>query len=124
MSVEREAVVTASLRAEDGQATLEALALVPLFIALGLGLLQLLAVGYTGVLAGNAAEAGALALAAGEDAKAEVRNALPGWSKPRVKVAAGEIEVRLRPPSPLRALSERLEVGASAAVDVSPTPAP
>jgi hypothetical protein len=113
-----------SFRAEQGQATLEALALVPLLIALGLGLLQLLAVGYTGVLAGNAAEAGALALASGGDPEAEVRDALPGWSKPRVKVAAGQVEVRLRPPSPLRALANRLEVGASAALDAPGKPAP
>lgn len=105
------------LRSTDGQATLEALALAPVFIALGLGLLQLLAVGYAGVLAGNAAEAGALALARGGDARAEARNALPGWSKARVAVEDGRVEVRLRPPSPLRAIAEQLEVTAAAAVE-------
>ena len=46
-------------------------------------LLQLLAVGYASVLAGNAAEAGALALAAGGDPVAGAREALPGWSRAR-----------------------------------------
>ena len=102
-----------------GQATIEALALVPAFVALGLGVLQLLAVGYASVLAGNAAEAGALALARGGAAKSEARDALPGWSRAhaRVKVEAGRVEVQLRPPSPLHALAERLEVTGRAAVE-------
>jgi hypothetical protein len=109
----------ARLRSARGQATIEALALIPAFIALGLGLFQLLAVGYASVLAGNAAEAGALGLARGGDAKSEARDALPGWSTAhaRVKVEAGRVEVHLRPPSPLRALAERLEVTGSAAVE-------
>jgi hypothetical protein len=111
--------VRARLRGARGQATIEALAVVPLFIALGLGLLQLLAVGYASVLAGGAAEAGALALARGGNPKVEARAALPGWSTAhaRLKVDGGRVEVRLRPPSPLRALAERLEVTGTAAVE-------
>jgi hypothetical protein len=94
----------------------------PLLIALGLAALQLLAVGYASVLAGNAAEAGALALAGASsaaEARAGVRDALPGWSRARtqVSVAGGRVTVRLRPPSLLHALSERLEVSAEAAVE-------
>ena len=113
----RTVAVRARLRSSRGQATLEALALVPVFVALGLGLLQLLAVGYAGVLAGNAAEAGALALAGRANARAEARNALPAWSNARVAVGDGRVEVRLRSPSPLRALADRLEVTATAAVE-------
>jgi hypothetical protein len=104
---------------ERGQATVEALALVPAFVALGLGLLQLLAVGYAGVLAGNAAEAGALAVARGGDPRAEVRRALPGWSAAhaRMTIERGRVRVRLRAPSPLHALAERLQVTATAAVE-------
>jgi Flp pilus assembly protein TadG len=104
---------------ERGQATVEALALVPVFVALGLGLLQLLAVGYASVLAGNAAEAGALAIARGGDPRAEVRRALPGWSAAhaRMTIERGRVRVRLRPPSPLQALAERLQVTATAAVE-------
>jgi Flp pilus assembly protein TadG len=104
---------------ERGQATVETLALVPVFVALGLGLLQLLAVGYASVLAGNAAEAGALAVARGGDPRAEARRALPGWSvaHARVQVDGGRVRVRLRPPSPVHALAERLEITGSAAVE-------
>jgi hypothetical protein len=102
-----------------GQATVEALALIPAVLAVGLGALQLLAVGYASVLAGSAAEAGALALAGGGDPRASAREALPGWSRARasIDVEGGKIEVRLRPPSPLRALAEELEVKATAAVE-------
>ncbi|HEV3379051.1 MAG TPA: hypothetical protein VG126_17390 [Thermoleophilaceae bacterium] len=102
-----------------GQATVEVMALLPLVVAVGLGLLQLLAVGYASVLAGNAAEAGALAVAAGDDGRAGARQALPGWSRARgrVDVDGGRVEVELRPPSPVNALAEALEVKASAAVE-------
>jgi len=104
---------------QDGQATVETLALIPLMIAVGLGALQLLAVGYASVLAGTAAEAGALAMAAGADPRAGVKEALPGWSKARaeVDVDEGRVAVRLQPPSPLHALSERLAITADAAVE-------
>jgi hypothetical protein len=44
---------------------------------------------------------------------------LPGWSQARARIAVsgGAVEVQLRPPSPLRALAERLEVSARAAVE-------
>jgi hypothetical protein len=105
--------------ASRGQATVEVLALVPVIVAVGLGLLQLLAVGYASVLAGNAAEAGALALAGGADARSGARQALPGWSRARarVEVTGGRVAVHLRPPSPLRALADGLEVTATAAVE-------
>jgi hypothetical protein len=108
-----------SLSSARGQATLEALGLIPLMLVVGLGMLQLLAVGYASVLAGGAAEAGALALAAGRDPRAGAREALPGWSETRsqVRVDGGRVEVSLRPPSPLRALSDELEVKAAAAVE-------
>jgi hypothetical protein len=106
-------------RAARGQATVEVIALVPLIVAVALGLLQLLAVGYASVLAGTAAEAGALAVAAGNDGRTAARQALPGWSRARarVDVDGGRVEVELRPPSPLSALAEALEVRAAAEVE-------
>jgi hypothetical protein len=97
----------------------EAVALVPALLAVGLGVLQLLAVGYASVLAGGAAEAGALALARGGDPRASAIQALPGWTEARARIGVedGRVEVRLRPPSPLHALAEGLEVTASAAVE-------
>ena len=104
---------------QRGQAAVETIALVPAVVAIGLGVLQLLAVGYAGVLAGSAAEAGALALAAGTDARTGAKDAWPGWSRARARVTVegGRVEVRLRPPSPLRALADQLEVTAAAAVE-------
>ena len=104
-----------------GQATLDVLGLLPVVVVLGLAAFQLLAVGYTSVLAGTAAEAGALALAGGADAHAAVREALPAWSRARARVNVddGRVAVRLRPPSLLAALEERLEVSAHAAVEDS-----
>jgi hypothetical protein len=106
-------------RAERGQASIELLGLLPLLVAVALAAAQLLAVGYSSVLAGNAAEAGALALAGGGDPRSGAREALPGWSRAhaRVSVSGGEVRVELRPPTLLRALAGNLEVSASATVE-------
>lgn len=110
---------TPAARPEHGQATVELLGAVPVVIAVGLIILQLLAVGYSAVLAGSAAEAGALALAAGGDPSAGVREALPGWSRAgaRVSVSDGTVRVRLRPPSAIAAVGRRLAVSARASVE-------
>jgi hypothetical protein len=106
------------VRGERGQAAVELIGALPVLLALGMALAQLLAVGYAAVLAGNAAEAGALALAARADAEASVRRALPGWSRAGaiVRVGGGQVTVRLRPPSLLNALSRKLEVASTASV--------
>jgi hypothetical protein len=106
------------LAREGGQAAVEMLGALPVLLLLGLAVAQLLAVGYAAVLAGNAAEAGALALAARADAEASVRNALPGWSRAgaSVRVEGGRVTVRLRPPSLMSALARRLEVASTASV--------
>jgi len=106
-------------RAERGQATIELLATAPLVLLVGLVVAQVMAVGYSSVLAGNAAEAGALALAGGGDARAAARASLPGWSRAhgRVAVKGGEVTVRLRPPTLLRSLPRRLEITAAAEVE-------
>jgi Flp pilus assembly protein TadG len=103
---------------ERGQASVELAAALPALMLLALVVFQLLAVGYSAVLAGDAAEAGALALAGGADARAAARGALPGWSRARmtVAVAGGSVRVALRPPSPLAVVGRRLEVHASAVV--------
>ena len=106
------------LRAERGQASVELLGALPALLVLGLVAFQLLATGYAAVLAGNAAEAGALALAGGGDARDAARAAVPGWSRAHLSVAADDdtVRVRMRPPSPLDALAREFEVGAAASV--------
>jgi len=103
---------------ESGQASVELLAALPALMLLGFVCFQLLAVGYASVLAGSAAEAGALAIAGGGDGRGAVREALPGWSarRMRVTVAGGSVRVRLQPPSPLRLVGRRLAVSADARV--------
>lgn len=107
---------------ERGQATVELVAALPALLVSALVALQLLAAGYAMTLADGAAEAGALALASGGSAADAARDALPGWAEGDVSVAVegGEVTVRLRPPSPLRAVAERLTVSSSAAARPAP----
>ncbi|MFL5832795.1 MAG: hypothetical protein ACJ76B_02290 [Solirubrobacterales bacterium] len=102
---------------EEGQATVELIAALPALLLAALVALQLLAAGYAITLADGAAEAGALALASGGSAAEAAQAALPGWAEDDVSVAVegGEVTVRLRPPSPFRAVAERLQVSSSAA---------
>lgn len=103
--------------AERGQATVELIAALPVLLLAALLALQLLVAGYALTLADGAAEAGALALASGGSAAEAARAALPGWAEDDVAVAVegGEVSVRVLPPSPIEALSERLAVSSSAA---------
>jgi hypothetical protein len=107
------------VRRQLGQASVEALAAVPLLLLAGMVLFQLLTLGHAAVLAGSAAEAGALALAAGEKPEQWAREAVPGWSRARMRVSArsGRVMVSMRPASPLGVVSRLLEVDASAAVE-------
>lgn len=106
------------MKSERGQALVELIAGMPIMVTLGLTLLQLLATGYSAVLAGNAAEAAALALAAESDPRSAMRGALPGWSEARARLEVGRstVVVRVRPPSPLDWVARRLEVERRAAV--------
>ena len=107
------------MKSEGGQASIELLGSLPAVLALGLILFQLGAVGYASVLAGNAAEAGALAMAAGADVAAGARESLPGWSRAHARVDSGHgrVQVHLQPPALLSVLSRKLEVKAEAAVN-------
>jgi hypothetical protein len=103
---------------QEGQASLELLGgAIALFLT-GLLALQLLGAGYAAVMADHAAEAAALALANGRPARPAAREAVPGWPEGAISVQArgGDVRVRLRPPSPLRFLRERLQVDGSAAL--------
>jgi Flp pilus assembly protein TadG len=101
---------------QRGQAAVELVAALPALLLAALVALQLLAAGYALTLADGAAEAGALALASGASAAPAARAALPGWARDDVDVAVddGRVTVRLRPPSPLRSIADRLAVSSSA----------
>jgi hypothetical protein len=101
---------------ERGQATVELAVALPVLVLAGLVALQLLATGYALTLADGAAEAGALAVASGRPVAEATRDALPGWAGDDVDVSVegGRVTVRLRPPSPLPALAERLAITSTA----------
>ncbi|MGB7588059.1 MAG: hypothetical protein WBM00_05065, partial [Solirubrobacterales bacterium] len=101
-----------------GQASVELVASVPALLLAALIAFQLLATGYTLTLADGAAEAGALAVAAGRPAANAVRRSLPGWADDgtTVSVRGGRVTVRVRPPSPFDVIADHLAVASSAAV--------
>jgi hypothetical protein len=107
------------MTSDRGQASVELLGSLPALLALCLVLFQFGAVGYASVLAGNAAEAGALAMAAGADVAAGARESLPGWSRAKARVTSGHgrVQVQLQPPALLSVLARKLEVTAEAAVN-------
>lgn len=104
------------LGGERGQASAELVAGVPALALAALVALQLLAVGHAASLADGAAEAGALALAAGRPAEDAARAALPGWARDRieVEVSGGRVAVALRPPAALPGAGKALTVRSSA----------
>jgi len=97
---------------QQGQATVETIAAIPLLLLAGAMALQLLVAGYVVTLADGAAEAGALALASGRPAREAATAALPAWAEAgaAVSVRGGEVSVRLRPPSPVPGLADALTV--------------
>jgi Flp pilus assembly protein TadG len=93
-----------------GQASVEVVALLPLLLVVGAAMFAVLAAGAGRELAHHAAEAGAVALAEGADARAAARAAVPGWSRRglSVDVRGTRVEVRLRPPAPVLGLGDVL----------------
>lgn len=108
------------MQGQRGQASVELLGGIPALLLLGLIVFQALAVGYSTVLAGTAAEAAAISLAGGGDPRSAARAAVPGWSRARmtVAVAADRVEIAMRPPSPIPAVARKLEVTSEAAVEL------
>ena len=62
---------------EDGQATVELLAVVPVFLVIGIVVWQLILVGHTAWMSAHAARAAARADLVGENAAAAARSVLP-----------------------------------------------
>lgn len=87
------------MRGERGQASVELVAVLPLVVGVALGAGQLLAAGSAREAAAGAAEAGAVALLQGRDARAAAGDALPAWARDRgdIDVGGRRVRVRLRP---------------------------
>jgi hypothetical protein len=93
------------MRSSGGQSTVEVIGLLPLLLAVGLGVLSLLSAGAAEQAAGGAAEAGAVALLQGRDGRAAARAALDDWPERRthVVVRGSRVTVRVTPRGPLGA---------------------
>jgi len=110
------------LREAGGQSAVEVVGLLPLLLACGLGVFSLLSAGAAEQAAGGAAEAGAVALLQGRDARAAARGALTGWPprRTRVTLAGRRVTVRVTPRGPLGA---RLRATVSATAGAATSPA-
>ena len=99
-----------------GQASVELLGILPLALLIALAIAQFLAAGSARELAGNAAEAGAVALLQGTDPTEAARNALPGWSRDRatIDIAGRRVDIHLRPRTVIPLVANHLEAHASA----------
>ena len=109
---------------ESGQATVELVALLPLVLAVALTAATVLAGQAASEQAGQAAEAGAIALIHGNDARAAARSAIPDSTRGRtdIEVDGSRITVTLRPRLPLGFLATALEATATADAGREPDP--
>jgi hypothetical protein len=109
---------------QRGQAALETVALLPVLVAVALAIGHVLAAEASRELAGHAAEAAAIALVRGGDAREAVEAALPDWSRERVDVEVDgrAVSVRVEPPSAVPGLADLLATTARA--DAGPAAGP
>jgi hypothetical protein len=116
--------VRALARRDSGQATVEFVALLPLLLTAGLAGAAVLAGQAAGEHAGQAAQAGAMALQSGTDARAAARSTLPTAARSRSTIAlrGRRITVRVRPRIPIAPLADLLTAEVTA--DAGPEPAP
>ena len=108
----------------SGQASVEAVALLPVLAVVVAAVLAVFAAGAASEAADAAAHAGAVALVQGRDAEAAAREALEGWSRraATVDVAGSRVTVVVRPPVPVPFLARALEARTIAASGLRPRP--
>lgn len=108
--------------AQDGQAAVSFVAVLPLLLAACVLVAQVAVVGYSAWSAASAARAGARAVLVGEPPEPAARAALPGALGGRASVAvdepSGEVEVEVVAPR-LLPLIPPVAVAGSAAMDIS-----
>jgi hypothetical protein len=102
---------------ENGQATVELVALLPLVLLAGLAGAVVLSSHAAGEQAGQAAHAGAIALLQDGDPRAAAREALPADLRARasIGVTGKRVTVRVRPDVPFPGLAAPLTAQATAA---------
>jgi len=101
---------------ERGQAAVELVALLPLLLLVGLVAFAALSAAGAGELAGQSAQAGAVALLQDRDPAAAAREALPAAlrGRARVEVRGRRVTVAVRPRLPLPVLEALLVAAATA----------
>jgi hypothetical protein len=109
---------------QRGQAAVELVAFLPLLLVATLGAAAVLAGQSAGERAGQAAQAGAMALIQGGDPRAAARAALPEKVRRRaaIEIDGRRVTVRVRPRMPLAPLASAMTAKATA--DAGPEPAP
>jgi hypothetical protein len=116
----RAATVGRRTRADAGQASVELVGALPLVIVVALAAFAVISAHAAGEQAGEAAEAGAIAILQDRDPRAAARAALPAAVRQRtaIVIAGTRVHVRVRPRVPLPGLGDRL--AASADADAGP----
>jgi hypothetical protein len=101
---------------DSGQATVELVALLPLVLAVALAAAAILAGHAASEHAGQAAQAGAMALLQGGDPREAARRALPDLTRHRaaIDVEGRRVTVRVRPRLPIGPLAAMLTAYATA----------
>ena len=99
---------------DEGQATVELVALLPLLLLVALAAGAFVAAQSAGEQAGQAAQAGAMALLQGGDPRAAARAALPRHAHATVAVRGRRVTVRVRPTFPIPGLARLLTATATA----------
>jgi hypothetical protein len=108
---------------DEGQATVELLAVVPVLLAAGLVVWQLVLVGHTAWVSAHAARAAARAELVGEDAAAAARSALPKGLERGLEVereATGGVRVRVPVPIVHTRLTAPVKLAARASLEAVP----
>jgi len=109
---------------EGGQATIEFVALLPLVVALALAAAAILAGHSAAEQAGQAAQAGAMAMLQGGDPREAARHALPTGVRNRttIDIEGRRVTVSVRPRLPVEPLAATLTARATA--DAGPRASP
>jgi len=111
------------LRVEDGQASVELVAILPAVLLIGAVVWQLAITGHTAWMCAHAARAAARAEAVGRDGPAAARSALPEALERGLRVHrrhGGGVSVSVRIPVLLRRWRSPIRVSATAALSPSP----
>jgi hypothetical protein len=110
-------------RAQDGQATVELLGVLPALVAAGLLAWQLVLVGHTGWLAADAARVAARAELVGEDPVKAARSALPAGMERGLEVSrpgGGATRVHVNVPAVHPAWRGTVPLSAAASLEAAP----